>query len=293
MGRKFTILSQLTGGELEAEASESRFAKWATPCLLRALDLPTLDAVKIPLGSSRNIVSAIAKDFSKLIGTERLMVRSDGGVETRNYFRGGVSLDLDKAIEIAATLATDRLTLFLEPTNRFANLFTMNLLLVRGGGFAIEVLGPGYDVSDLNRGGVPPHCVITSSAFTWDEYLELRLTDVRVKMHPSTVDDRRRARLLNIGQSILPNMGIHADATRPEKFAEDWLRAHNLDFLWRPWQFELDLSRVQRWYEDAFLVANRVRKQSNWTALVLSASVLPGGRFIYWDVVDGAKKWAR
>ena len=77
----------------------------------------------------------------------------------------------------------------------------------------------------------------------------------------------------------------------PEEFAATWLKDHEKFDLWRPWAFKLELWLVQRWYDDAFLVVRSISQAREWNALCLSASVLPYGRFVYWDVVDADRKW--
>jgi len=48
--------------------------------------------------------------------------------------------------------------------------------------------------------------------------------------------------------------------------------------------------RVRRWFDDAFMIAASHPRRS-WTCLATATSDL-GDRSIYWDIVDGSRKYA-
>src|SRR2546421_9335336 len=151
------ILSLLTPRQLEFEARATHFPKWNTMCLLKLLGLPTLDAAFIPPGTERQIARSLVSYFASYIGKNTLLVRSDGGREAKAYPVGGNSLAVPDVVRLGlAQLADHRAALLLEPTNRFNNRRTVQTLIDPEQNMSIEILGPGFDVSDLTRGGVSP-----------------------------------------------------------------------------------------------------------------------------------------
>ena len=287
-----SILSQLSNALLEKEAAGSRFPKWSTLCLLRWLDLPTLDGAFLLPGTSVSHIESTINEFASLLCVKQLLVRSDGGREGTSYFVGGNTLHLSKVFELTDTLLqSGRAVILQEPTDRFNNRLTVNFLAACEGRFVVEILGPGYDVSDLNRGGVTPQYVIHGDVGNWSRYATLGIADVRGV--PSDLDEleRRRLRLENLGTKIFPGCGIAVEGD-PIIFAEKWLQDRGYNDLWRSWSFSFDLSELQHWYEDAFLVASYLATYRNWKALVLSWSVLSSYRRVCWDIVDSARKYS-
>jgi hypothetical protein len=179
-----------------------------------------------------------------------------------------------------------------EPTNRFRNRLAINILVTPNGGAAIEVLGPGFDVSDLNRGGVQPQYVLTIEPGLGTEHLAIGLSDLTVcGLRDMDHDNRRRAqRLRNIGVYILPAMGVSVSGD-PIEFAHRWLLDRGWTELWEPWGYQVDLHKIQRRYDDAFLVRQYLYPGLAKPNFVLGGSRLPGGRFVWWDVADGRTKW--
>jgi hypothetical protein len=205
-------LSTLTEDELAG--ADRQYPKWATMCELRRLGLPTLDAVLVtPTQDDLALGRAIAA-LANATGQDRLMVRSDGGAETRRYYMGGNTFPLaDAASKAAGLLKTGRAIILIEPTNRFTNCLSAVLRIDRDtrgrhGTFTVEALGPGYDVADLTRGGIPPQVTVTAAA-DWSAYTDLWWSDLRMStdIGLDAECDRRRRRLARIATDILTDVG--------------------------------------------------------------------------------------
>ena len=284
------ILSCLSTTCLEKEAQSSAFPKWATSCAFKLLNMPTLDAAYLAPGAPNKDIVETVSAFSELLRVRNLLVRSDGGTEIKNYPRGGATLPLARVVEVSSQLLqTGRAVILKEPTNRFDNKLTINLML-NPTDLICEILGPGYDLGDLNRGGILPQYIIRLPIATWHRHEEIRLSDVNVTQLRDQDELRRQSRLLNIGLNILPSMFMEV-TDPPAEFAERWLRDQSNDALWKPWQLRMRLPQIRRWYDDAFSIADYFSKRGTWKCLVLGGSTLPDGRFIYWDVVNGSDKW--
>jgi hypothetical protein len=281
--------------------ADRRYPKWATMCRLRHIGLPVLDAVLITPGQDHQALDAAIAALTAATGQDRVMVRSDGGTETRPYYKGGNTFPLDTAASKAAgLLEAGRAVILMEPTNRFTNRLTALLRMdryghSRDGTFTVEALGPGYDVADLTRGGIPPHVTVTAD-IDWSAYPDLWWSDLRMATDTSAgaEEDRRTRRLTRIAADILTDTGhlIPASMTAGEETAaaEAWLRERGYDQLWARYDIATAVARrVRRWFDDAFMITT-CHPHRGWTCLATATSDL-GDRTIYWDIVDGSRKY--
>jgi hypothetical protein len=294
------LLSGLT--ETGLAAADRRYPKWATMCQLRRIGLPVLDAVLLTPGQDHQAIVAAIRALTAATGQEQLMVRSDGGGETRGYYKGGNTFSLAAAASKAGgLLEAGRAVILMEPSNRFTNHLTALLRMDRSGTgregtFTVEALGPGYDVADLTRGGITPQVTVTADA-DWSAYPDLWWSDLHLATDtsPGTEDDRRKARLARIAADILTDTGdlagLAMTADEHASAAEAWLRERGFDHLWRQHDAAAAVARrVRRWFDDAFLIA-ACHPRRDWTCLATATSDL-GDRTIFWDIVDGSRKYA-
>lgn len=283
------LLSELSHQDL-ALSERTSFPKWSTLCRLRLIGLPTLDAVFIEPRSQEFLDEAVHRFCTKTQAT-RILIRSDGGLETKSYYRGGNSFEVSAAIEEARhLLASNRAVILMEPTNRFTNRESANLLISSDGDLVIELLGPGFDVSDLNRGGLLPEFSFQLRGINWAEYEELRPADFRFS-HGRHVDDdgvRTTQRLAILAREILPQTGQDAMGVAGE--AERWLRERGYCGLWEP-RVAPSFRRLIQLYDDSFAIAAAFRTRSRFV-VSSSTSTLDDGRIVYWDIVDAKKKFA-
>jgi hypothetical protein len=298
--RPAAVLSTLTQAELTA--ADRRYPKWATMCQLRRIGLPVLDAVLITPSQDHQALDAAIATLAAATGQDRVMIRSDGGAETGRYYKGGNSFPLaDAASKAAGLLEAGRTVILMEPTNRFTNRLTALLRMDRGslgreGTFTVEALGPGYDVSDLTRGGIPPQVIVTAD-IDWSTYPDLWWSDIRMATDSSRGDekDRRRRRLARIAADILTDTGHLIDvlmtADEQAAAAEAWLRERGYDQLWAHYDIAAAVARRTRcWFDDAFMIA-ACHPHRGWTCLATATSDL-GNRAIFWDIVDGSHKYS-
>lgn len=294
------LLSSLT--EEELVGAERQYPKWATMCQLRRLCLPTLDAVLVTPGRNRSALDGAIAALAKATGKDRLLIRSDGGAEAHRYYRGGNTFLLaDAAPKAAGLLNSGRAVILMEPTNRFTNCVAAVLRIDRDsksrhGTFTLEALGPGYDVADLTRGGLPPQVTVTAEV-DWSAYSEPWWSDLRLStdIGPNSERYRRRQRLARIAADILTDTGQLTkplpSADKQAIAAEVWLRDRGYDQLWRDYDLALDITRrIRGWFDDAFMIAS-CHPQRGWTCLATAISDL-GGRQVFWDIVDGSHKYS-
>jgi hypothetical protein len=296
MPRRFVaLLHELDDRALARAAPDRRYPKWSTMCLLRQLGYPVLNACCLHPPDSAVLHEAVQR-LSAAAGADRLLLRSDGGVEATQYYRGGNTFPLGQLEQRAAALLHDgRAVILTEPTNRFTNRLSAVIRIDRDhrhgrGSFILEALGPGYDVSDLNRGGLQPQITVEVHDIDWAHHRELWWSDLHVTVRMSADAERRRRhqRLLRIASDILPDTG-QAPPTDDPATAKAWLEARGYLGLWHSWDSMAVIRDIRRWYDDACILANAL-KAREWRCLSLPLSKLGHGRTVYWDVVDGQHK---
>jgi hypothetical protein len=284
----------------ELAAADRRYPKWATMCQLRRLGLPVLDGILIVPGQDRHTLAAGIAALATATDQDRLMIRSDGGAETRRYYKGGNTFSLaDATSRAAGLLEAGRAVIVMEPTDRFTNQLSALLRLDRDGchgTFTVEALGPGYDVADLTRGGIPPQVSITADV-DWADYREPWWADLRLTtdIGPDAEGRRRQLRLSRIAADILTDIGHPPGAPvpgcLPAASAQAWLLERRYADLWRQHDVVTAVARrVRGWFDDAYMIA-ACHPRRGWTCLATATSDL-GHRSVFWDIVDGSRKYA-
>jgi len=287
----------MTSDQLTRAAGDHRWPKWSTMCLLRLLGLPVLNACLVqPHWSTAELCVAI-ESLAASAGVTRLMLRSDGGVETRQYYRGGNSFPLNELEPRAAALQqAGRAVLLLEPTNRLTNRLSVLLRMERPargqpGRFVVEALGPGYDVGDLTRGGISPQVTAVVEGVDWSRYDKPSWGDLKIRrdLAPTAEHTRRLRRLERLVAYEL--LDDNLATAGPRITVESWPPTCAPLDLRRSCDPTLTVvRRVRSWFEDAFIIAS-AKPNRDWTCLATSLSDLGCGRTVYWDVIDGAYKY--
>lgn len=294
------LLSALTDDELAA--ADRRYPKWVSMCHLRRIGMPVMNAVLLTPGQDHAALDAAIATLATATGQDKIMIRSDGGVEARRYYRGGNTFPLvDAASKAASLLIAGRAVILMEPTNRFTNCLAAVLRMDRDnrgrqGTFTVEALGPGYDVADLTRGGISPQVTVTADA-DWSAHCELWWSDLRTitDTGPDAERKRRGRRLTRIAADILTDTGQLTDtaitAGQQAAEAEVWLRSHGYCQLWEDYDVATAVARrIRGWFDDAFMIA-ACHPRPAWTCLAAATSDL-GDRSVFWDIVDGNRKYA-
>lgn len=292
-------LHALTATELNAAAKDRRWPKWQTMALLHSLRLPVLNACLIEPGHSEAAIRTAVHVLAAATGTETLMIRSDGGVEKKQYYRGGNTFPIKEiGLRTAGLLADGRAVILAEPTNRFTNRLTVLVRMDRPGpgrlgSLTLEALGPGYDAADLTRGHILPQVTAHLDDVDFAHYRPPRWHEWRITgdQCPGGEDGRRTRRLQRLAAQTLTDGG-HLDGQVGAEHAEVWLRQRGYLHLFGPQPTREALAkRVRHLFEDAFFLA-RSQPNRDWHCLATAFSVVEEHRTIYWDLVDGERKYA-
>lgn len=290
------ILEDLGRRQIQREIDLCAYPKWSSLCLLRQARLPVLRACCVRPDSTERELEEALRNFSARIGSTRLLVRSDGGRERSPYFIGGNTLSDDRLFMTTRSLLREgRAVILLESTDRLRNRLTASIGLDRGtqfGHIVIEILGPGFDVGDLTRGGLTPAATIVWQGVKWTSYERPLWSDLNVwyERRPAALQTKRDERMSCIGQRILVAAGLTPRSLDASE-TEDWLRSHGYIHLWQALDGGLVASNLHRWIDDAQFIAS-IHPNRRWASLCLTFSDLGDGRCAYWDVVDAHGKFA-
>lgn len=286
------FLVELTPKQLWDEFIESQYPKWSSLCLLMYAGFRVLDAVFISPQALRADTQRIIIDFANRLSANKILIRTDGGKEKGAYLRGGNSLVIEQALEtIPKILSANRAVILMSPTNRFTNKLSVNFYLDYLGAFHIEVLGPGFDVSDLNRGLVNPEISIAIENICWGDYEPP--SPFSIKYQTNHVDQLRKQRLIRIGNELLLAIGVHPSQQSPETFAEEWLVKNGYTGLFEDQRPTIGFDKIREWHENAFILGSMYRCKIKWNDLVISTSDLGEAKGLtFWDIANPQEKFS-
>lgn len=124
---------------------------------LHVVEVPTLRGVIVHEWDS-DAASAV-REFACELGVEEVLLRSDGPSESGVYPRGGFNVSIED-LDLVAPQFSDpgRVLFLLEPASPFDDLYSVGIAAWPDeDALLVEVVGPGFDASDLKRGDITPH----------------------------------------------------------------------------------------------------------------------------------------
>lgn len=268
---------------------------------LRMLGLPVLKGVVVTHWDDWVRQSALT--FCNAYGLSKLLVRTDKRAETGKYMRGGYIIDigeLDK--EVNAILDAGRIAILLEPRSPYQDLYSLNAMFWPGeGNILLEVVGPGFDASDLKRGDITPHETIhlPRQRCTGEHILsakDIRRTVINSRSYKLSV----RLRLAKIGRLITSR----SDGQAARSFTDDEFEAIGREHLqsigqtlllqsearYRP----IPLSLVRTAYRHIVGLPEKAKQlKIEGEPMVVSMSFFaPDGVLAFWDIVWPHLKYA-
>lgn len=138
------------------------FWKLWSACLLQSVSLPTPRGIIFT-----RAYSGLEDDLRRClrsIGATSALIRHDMRDEKPPYPRGGFLVPASLLPEVVAWFfRQNRIVAVYEPADPLLNSYNINLLFESTTNAWVEVLGPGFDASDLQRGDLSPHEVFSIS----------------------------------------------------------------------------------------------------------------------------------
>jgi hypothetical protein len=179
---------------------------------LKMLNLPSLDGIIITKWSEKT-----RRELCDYLGKKNLkevVVRTDAKYEMGKAPRGGCLVGISNIEEeIKKCLNEGRIVILLEPRNRFDNLYGINILfdsILFPRNIYLEVVGPGFDVSDITRGDITSHERIKLPRIEFLDSLEIKYFDVQREIIKQ--EEYRKtvhSRLLKIGRMVSKTLQLN------------------------------------------------------------------------------------
>jgi predicted house-cleaning noncanonical NTP pyrophosphatase (MazG superfamily) len=228
---------------------------------------------------------------------KNLLLRHDRDPEIQNPPRCGYLFSVrNLARELIPFIAQKRTLMLQEPLSPYNDLYSCNASVRRNSTHAtLEIVGPGFDASDLNRGDVTPHEV-------WDIVCDPGSdSDLPAAKQTSLVDQATyersvRKRLNKIGRRVTGEFAVglkKAADEKPEEFliesALKYLRTHAGSLLLK---HSKRYSPIQT--SHLLLFAKALRELFNhqesgvlqWREeIIVSMSIVPPERLVIWQIV--------
>ena len=127
-------------------------------CLLKSVSLPT------PRGIILCRINSVQRRLQEFLGRNDVttaLIRHDRQNEAPPYQRGGFLVPQERLLTtVRSFLSEGRIVAVYEPFNRLENGYNLNLLFQSIDEVLIEIAGPGFDASNLQRGDITPHEVL-------------------------------------------------------------------------------------------------------------------------------------
>lgn len=271
------------------------YYKFLSILYLDLLGLPKLDGIiitKWEKDTEENI-----KSFFKKKSIQKVMIRSDKKNETGKLPRGGYLVDINNMKEEALKLfKNNRIIALLEPANFYDNLYGFNALFHPDVNYIhMEVVGPGFDVSDIKRGDISPHEIIKLPRVNHNQSFDgaEELSPWKVKrtiMSPGHYQKAVFYRLVKIGRLITKqkNLQQSLDEDNLIELAIDYLQKSNHTLLlnnmnkYNPMSFRY----IENIYYYIVLLPEKMKLFSfKSEPFVISGGIVKPNRVVFWDIV--------
>jgi hypothetical protein len=196
--------------------------------VLWRLGLPTLAGIIVDDWSPQ--VEKQVREFAASLGADSLLVRSDKAPETGDYPPAGDISPVDEMRNVAMRfLKRGRVLFLLEPRSRFDDLYSLSIGFRNSKQANVEIVGPGFDASDLKRGDASPHEWLEVSFPAPDQAPALENHTV---VTPRAYRRSWEVRLAKVGRLVA---GEYPASTRPPEEAARagklWLEQHGFRLL--------------------------------------------------------------
>lgn len=148
--------------------------KFWSSCLLNNCGLPTARGIIIT-----RTFPEMRNEFDQFLvetGSSAILIRHDKQTESPPYPRGGFLVGRELLFEAVNFFFTlDRIVAIYETVDPLLNKHNMNLLFESDQEVWVEVVGPGFDASDLQRGDITPHETFAVSLSAEGNISEIKL----------------------------------------------------------------------------------------------------------------------
>lgn|GEM_PF-3545632 len=283
--------------DLKAALTDLRgFWKLWSMCVLSICGLPTLSGAIITRG-----YPGLLNDLHILLeemGSKVSLIRHDKRPEAPPHPRGGFLVGQSLLHEVVGFFfALDRIVAVHEKADPLLNMHNMNLLFESIGEVLVEVIGPGFDASDLQRGDLSPHEVFSVNLsaneaiskvtlvrridqISYGESVRCRKAKITKNLNSSPTRD--------LARKIREDLGIPSDL---EAYLED-IDSPLCHFQnYQPLPESLLHDTVAKVMKSHILARYSELSGAKFPINISTSVINRGGRQVFWDIVSPALKF--
>ena len=268
-------------------AMQELYGYWKTTSILflKKCSIPTLDMLIITkwCEESRKELEC----FSQYIGNSNFIFRHDKNPEIPNCPRGWFTINVKDDIKIIEKfLSLGRIVLLLSNAPFYNNGYNINAIYLNGR-YVLEILGPGFDASDLQRGDQSPHQVIWLNEYfertdmfiisneNYKKSVVNRLKKIRIRIEESNY---YKQLVLSNNNSVIRYLKKYTNSLLVDNLEKYICIPSNLlqEVLLQLKELNNNIKNYYFFYEEPY---------------VISFSFLEGNILNAWDVVFPSKKY--
>lgn len=262
--------------------------------LLKLLDFPVLDFVIVTKWSEKTRNGL--QNFAGKICSNSFLLRHDKSPEQYSYPRGGYVINYDKLeAECNKFFSLNRLVMLLEPFSPYDNNFNINILYDRDN-IIFEILGPGFDASDLQRGDISPHEIF--EFINNDEYDKKMRPTVHHIISTHDYQCTVKQRYIKIGKRLI-DLGLLSQGDNDShiiKITKDYLSENNFNLLLRNEKYytKISMNTIRDIYDYIYNLDIKIKLYYNNICFpfVVSLSMLNKTKKLnFWDIVFADTKY--
>jgi len=262
--------------------------------LLKLLGIPVLDFVIVTKWDN----SAIANinKFAKKIKSKSFLLRHDKAPEVPIHPRGGYIVKYDDLeSECNKYFVQNRVVLLLEPFSPYDNVYNVNILYERDR-LVFEILGKGFDASDIQRGDTLLHesFEFLNSESYQEDLIPISHNVISEQYYRKTIEQRYK----KIGRRLI-DFGLISNCTDDSCLIEQvkhYLIKNNFNLLLENEQSysKILMNNIKTIYDYIFDLDRQMRQFYTNVKLpfVISMSMFNKPRRInFWDIVFPSLKY--
>ncbi len=264
---------------------------------MRALQVPILSGIVVSDWSQKS--ARLVEKFAREHKTSELLLRIDKHNERWTRRRGGYLIPVSGAGSTAKALKEEGLiSLFLEPVDPLADEYSMAAVTIPDQGkLVIEIVGAGFDASDILRSDVSAHerweFKINAGAAPTVSHSGTRLSVASPQEYEMSVEKR----LAKIG-ARLSNAAFPDEVPSNEKqlvsAATSFLRSSGQTRLLDSKEYQpISPRHLEGFINNIELILLGLGEHGiRIGSTSFAASVVPQGRLVFWDFFPAAKEEA-
>jgi hypothetical protein len=267
------------------EAAFPHYLKLRSICWLLRLGIRSPEGIVVANDSELTITAAI--DYARSRDWTQFLVRHDSPSGRSRAIQGGFLVGIEELESWVARFVHGGICILLEPFDAIQNGYNLSCLIDQTAAF-VEIAGPGFDASDLQRGEIQPH--------------EIRSINLRTRAFgPPTIigDDAYKQSVIEREQKVWWKFyRRELDRSRWRTLGEAEIAdCHRIICQARgapiPSSYQATSAMILQRYLKGLLPIVTAWREHSQGSTVVASSFVQTGELIFWDVSTDARWIAR